>query len=716
MVSFTTSMKRTFLLFYILLTALLVPAVFALGTSNGPLIEQCTITLPDNVDAAATERLCDDNVMTRVRFKVSQKLLIEVPASAKGLYIVWYESPKIATVRQLNEDGSLLSETPAGGGVLNEFLPLSVGIRTVEISAATAYILSDVAIYASATPPKHLPLSDALPQKVDLMLIAAHTGDEQSALGGVLPIYAGTRGMTCAVAFLSHKNRLSQQDAITALRFCGVDTAPIFGGFPYRIYTESNAIDDELRGIWDAGEVETALVRYLRQYRPEVLVTHNSNGEEGEGLCKLTSRLVQKAVDSAASSSFDLASEQQYGVWQVKKVYCHESSADAVHLDTDVALAPLGSTTAAEIANQAYNAYTFTGIYHRTIVPEAVYTLTASTVGRDVACDDLFEHVDTAVLTTDGVTPPPSDAPTPSPDPNAWPTAIPARPTPTPNQYFRTAGEPEETVVFDAAAGHYAYRSDNLSVIIDRHLTDEPMAYYIAHIRMQNTDAFRPAFGHNREGGMTKQSADGMARRYKAVLLITGDNLTHMEVDEKGILLRNGRYYSGNQAESTLALYPDQSMKLYFPWDTNWRTLLDDGVENTYSFGPALVVDGQVYPYAYKHRNRKRNPRIGVGMVEPGHFVAIAVDGRITTYSVGMEIMDFAKLFVTEGCTVAYNLDGGASEAMLFMGEYVNLRASAHVRTLPDGLMWGYSELVPDVDDPLHFDGIYENQHLRNDP
>ena len=52
------------------------------------------------------------------------------------------------------------------------------------------------------------------------------------------------------------------------------------------------------------------------------------------------------------------------------------------------------------------------------------------------------------------------------------------------------------------------------------------------------------------------------------------------------------------------------------------------------------------------------------------------------------------------GCVVAYNLDGGQSAAMIFLGVKLNQDSdgrynglSAKNRDLPDGLMWGYSEL-----------------------
>jgi hypothetical protein len=54
----------------------------------------------------------------------------------------------------------------------------------------------------------------------------------------------------------------------------------------------------------------------------------------------------------------------------------------------------------------------------------------------------------------------------------------------------------------------------------------------------------------------------------------------------------------------------------------------------------------------------------------------------------------------------AYNLDGGSSSAMVFMGEHVNWHSSDPQRTWADALAWGYSLLVPTPTDPvLHTGG-----------
>ena len=58
-----------------------------------------------------------------------------------------------------------------------------------------------------------------------------------------------------------------------------------------------------------------------------------------------------------------------------------------------------------------------------------------------------------------------------------------------------------------------------------------------------------------------------------------------------------------------------------------------------------------------------------VGALASGRIV---VDGRSTGYSRGTTMTELAQLFLDRGATVAYNLDGGGSSAMVFNGSLVN--------------------------------------------
>ena len=290
-----------------------------------------------------------------------------------------------------------------------------------------------------------------------------------------------------------------------------------------------------------------------------------------------------------------------------------------------------------------------------------------------------------------------------------------AEPTETPetdDQYFRQPGDPAEVVIQDYDAGHWEYRSDVLSVIIDRYNTrenDRPYCKYIAHVRMRQINSFRSIVTSRHQTASANEAPWRLARNYRAVLVITGDNINEADVDMKGILIRNGILYAERLGESTMVIDDDMTMRVFRPGEISGLDLLDSGVLDSYSFGPILVENGQVNPDADKHRVFKPNPRCGIGMVKPGHFVAIVTDGRDEARAYGYTLSSFAQLFVNEGAQIAYNLDGGNSAGMVFMGEHVNWHSVGTQRTWADGLAWGYSQLVPQPKDPIHHRGVGTN-------
>ena len=313
-------------------------------------------------------------------------------------------------------------------------------------------------------------------------------------------------------------------------------------------------------------------------------------------------------------------------------------------------------------------------------------------------------------------TPTPTETPMPSETPDATqtpePTALLAIDADA--QYYRKASDPAEVIVVDAEGGHWEYKTDDLGISIDRVKTktsdNKPLTYFVADIHMRDLTQFRPGFGAEGHTGRGATRPWIIARREKAVLWITGDNLINDEREEKGILIRDGRKFWSANKEDTLAIYPDMSMRIVKKGEMSATDLLEAGVENAYSFGPTLIDDGVINTQAKYHRVRRANPRTAIGYLAPGHYLAIVVDGRQPGYSLGLPVWDLADLFASYGCTVAYNLDGGLSAAMIFMGEQLNTHSGkrsgavddiSYQRAVPDGLMFGYSNQVPSVDDPV---------------
>ena len=148
-----------------------------------------------------------------------------------------------------------------------------------------------------------------------------------------------------------------------------------------------------------------------------------------------------------------------------------------------------------------------------------------------------------------------------------------------------------------------------------------------------------------------------------------------------GVILRGGEVFYDDPTKNLsniiptrdyLALYPDGNMEAFDYNGPGGEELLALGAYETLCFGPILLRDGEMTePTKRLGAKGNNNPRTAVGMVTPGHYVAIMVEGR-TKKSVGCRLDYLADLFAKKGCRVAFNLDGGGTSSMIFMGVYLN--------------------------------------------
>lgn len=233
----------------------------------------------------------------------------------------------------------------------------------------------------------------------------------------------------------------------------------------------------------------------------------------------------------------------------------------------------------------------------------------------------------------------------------------------------------------NASTDDWNYKSSSISVHIDKVETGsgkDKVTYFVADVKLSNNTNLLSAFAKNEFGRNIVETTSKIASDNNAIFAINGD---YYGFRNDGVIIRNGVLYRDVPVREAAAFYKNGTMKTFDETQVTQQTLLKDGVQNTLSFGPVLVKDGKAAGDFSKvavdtnFGNRsieELNPRTGVGMIEPNHFIFIVVDGRMDNYSKGMTLSDFAKLFADYGCIEAYNLDGGGSATMYFEGRVVN--------------------------------------------
>lgn len=216
------------------------------------------------------------------------------------------------------------------------------------------------------------------------------------------------------------------------------------------------------------------------------------------------------------------------------------------------------------------------------------------------------------------------------------------------------------------------------------------VTYYVADVIVADATQLRSAFAQNQFGENITELTSEIAADHGAILAINGD---YYGFRSSGIEIRNGVIYRDEPAREGLAFYTDGHVEVYDETTTSAQRLLDAGVWNTVSFGPALVENGaavegidtvEVDTNVGNHSIQGDQPRTAIGVIDENHYVFVVVDGRQPGYSAGVTLPELADILIGLGATTAYNLDGGGSSTLYFNGEVVNSPSNGGERATSD--------------------------------
>lgn len=210
------------------------------------------------------------------------------------------------------------------------------------------------------------------------------------------------------------------------------------------------------------------------------------------------------------------------------------------------------------------------------------------------------------------------------------------------------------------------YKSANVNIRIDRVQTDD-LTYFLADIYVADIRYFRTAFAKKADVMGGREAAGEVATQNQAIIAINGDHC----VDNNGPVIRNGKLYREETFADILVMNSDGSMQTIPADQVDMNAIQTSGAWQVWTFGPMLLQDGQPMTQFNSTLN-KANPRTAVGYYEPGHYCFLVVDGRQSGYSEGMTLKELSQFCYDTGCKVAFNLDGGRSSEMIFLGQTIN--------------------------------------------
>lgn len=215
------------------------------------------------------------------------------------------------------------------------------------------------------------------------------------------------------------------------------------------------------------------------------------------------------------------------------------------------------------------------------------------------------------------------------------------------------------------------YRNNGVSIEISKVEKGE-LNYFICDIKVSDPSQLKTAFAGGRIKGrlFTSQIASSVG----AAFAVNGD---FCGFRTEGIIIRDGTLYRNRKAGwDLLCLDKNGDLVTYDNDSVDGNSLVDDGVLQSWCFGPTLVKNGKALTVFNTPNLSKtaKEPRTAIGQVGKLHYIILVVDAVRTSTKTegGMSFAQLAQEFERLGCTTAYNLDGGGSTTLYFNGKVIN--------------------------------------------
>lgn len=231
----------------------------------------------------------------------------------------------------------------------------------------------------------------------------------------------------------------------------------------------------------------------------------------------------------------------------------------------------------------------------------------------------------------------------------------------------------EENVLTEPVITDISYEDGHISIQI-RTMRRLDTDIYIADIVVDNPDLLQTALAGDAFGRNLTDTTSSIAEANNAVLAINGD---YYGFRDAGYVMRGGYLYRDlaayDQDQEDLCIMADGTLEILAEVDYSAQDMADMGARDIFSFGPGLLIDGEITVREGDEVERAQvtNPRTSIGQIAPLHYVFVVSDGR-TEESVGLSLLELAQLMQDLGCTTAYNLDGGGSSTIWFNGRVLN--------------------------------------------
>ena len=330
----------------------------------------------------------------------SRKVLtITLPSdgSAALMTMEWRKPVDSFTVEFIDANGQPIRQETKTTGFYVDSISFPAETRQVKLSiTGKENWARSLCIYDSRYPDNAVQQWQPVPDKLDVMVVSTHQDDEYLFLGGTIP-YVCAKGLDVGVVYMTNGGRSRYTEAMDGLWTAGLRTHPIYMNWrDQKVNSMKTALS-----TWSQKGVDPQMevVRLIRKYRPELIVTQDLEGEYGHTQHKLTVKLFTDAIPLAKDPSYDPESAAEYGAWEVKKVYLHLYKENQIEMDWDAPLSADSPISPIFLAKEAFDKHrsqqrAYSMNREAKTYNNRLFGLYYSAVGPDEAKNDFFEHLD----------------------------------------------------------------------------------------------------------------------------------------------------------------------------------------------------------------------------------------------------------------------------------------------------------------------------------
>jgi len=319
---------------------------------------------------------------------------------SQGMYIRWAKDSSPWRLEVTLEDGRLYDKDCGNDGFLQEYVSIpedAVSFRIITDDGNSSPLrIVELEVYSPGRLPESVHIWEPTPSQAEIMFVPTHQDDELLYFGGAIPYYAGELNYDTVVVYTAFDNSLRLHEALEGLWTCGATQYPVFLGYP-DIYSESL---EEAMKSWDEASVTKSLAELLVHYRPQVVVSHDINGEYGHGQHRMTVHCLRQALSKAEDVEYVSRNFTDMQPWSVSKCYLHLYRKNNISMQWDkMIMESAGGKSSLDIARKAYRCHVSQQKFEYEVSTKAEdydcrsFGLYRTTVGEDINKNDFFENI-----------------------------------------------------------------------------------------------------------------------------------------------------------------------------------------------------------------------------------------------------------------------------------------------------------------------------------